>query len=889
MKKFRRCFREATPLGRLHNVNKIYLLSLLTVPLCTIGSLVPMSIAVAQVSADGTVSTTVTTPDGKNFNINDGTRRGGNLFHSFKEFSVPTGGSANFNNAADVLNILSRVTGGSVSNIDGLIRTLGRANLFLLNPAGIIFGPNASLNIGGSFLGSTANSFLFDNGFEFSATDPQAPPLLTINVPIGLRYRDNPQNITSQSAVLSVPQGNSFALVGGNVSLNGGAITAAGGRVEIAGLSAPGIVGLSSNGSLSFPVGVQFGDISLTNGATVDVRATGAGSVVLNARNIDLLGGNISAGVGKGLTADNSPRGDITLNAIGKVTINYPSRVTNIVDEGATGNAGNINIKAGEISITNKASTPTTSALAAALDTGPGGQERGQKQGQGRAGNISLEATGSISLTGQDQKPDDRVISTYNGLGQSGDISLKANYSLSLDNAFLIASSFRGNGGSISLQGNEFVSTKNNSSLVSQAFALGVSGSIAIESSGSVSLQHTLVNTAVGSAGGRTTNPALGDAGEIKIRGQSVFITAGTEVSSRSFNGGKSGRILVNGTNQVEISGSDPQISKSDRSGDFKNSIVTTTSKRLAGGNAGDITINSRNLRVSEKGAVTATTEGKFRGGNININASAVDLTNDGQINVSSSGGGSAGLLTVTANSIKLDNRASINANTTAGQGNIILNSDDVILRRNSNITTNATNNADGGNITINTDNLVALENSKITANAQQGYGGKVSITTKGNRFLSPDSVISATSERGPQYSGTVQFNTPEIDPSEGLFELTETVIDPGQQIAQNPCSKGFGSSFVITGRGGLPADPSKILSSDNVRVDLIEPIASTVSSTTATYTQRSTSPPVKRIIPAQGWIYNEKGQVVLVAYDPTKTGPQRQPQTPANSCAADR
>ncbi|QDL08496.1 hypothetical protein DP113_11785 [Brasilonema octagenarum UFV-E1] len=869
---------------RLHNVNKIYLLSLLAVPLCTLGSLAPMSIAVAQVSADGTVSTTVTTPDGKNFNINDGTRRGGNLFHSFKEFSVPTGGSANFNNATDVLNIINRVTGGSVSNIDGLIRTLGKANLFLLNPAGIIFGPNAQLNIGGSFLGSTANSFLFDNGFEFSATNPQAPPLLTINVPIGLRYRDNPQNITSQSAVLSVPQGNSFALVGGNVSLNGGAITAPGGRVEIGGLSAPGIVGLSSNGSLSFPVGVQFGDISLTNGATVDVRATGAGSVVLNAGNIDLLGGNIFAGVGKGLTADNSPPGDITLNAIGKVTINYPSQVTNIVDEDATGNAGNINIKAGEISITNKASTPTDSPLPPTLNTSP--------RGSGPSGNISLEATtGSISLIGQDASAGDTLISTYGGVPQSGNISLKANTSISLDNAFLVAGSFGGNAGNISLEGNQFVSLVNNSSVVSQVFGRGRnSGNITIQSSGPVYLQHTLVNTAVGFPDATRTYPTLGNAGDINISGSSIFITDGTEVSSRSFNSGNSGKIVINGTNRVEISGKEPLISDdSDRSGDFENTTVTTTSKRFAGGNAGDITINTRNLRVSDYGTVTATTEGNFRGGNININASAVDLTNDGQVSVSSSGGGSAGLLTVTANSIKLDNRASINANTTAGQGNIILNSDDVILRRNSNITTNATNIADGGNITINTDNLVALENSKITANAQQGYGGKVNITTKGNRFLSPDSVISATSERGPQYSGTVQFNTPEIDPSQGLFELTETVIDPGQQIAQNPCAKGFGSTFTITGRGGLPTDPNKILSSDNVRVDLIEPIPSTVSSTTATYTQRSTNPPVKRIIPAQGWIYNEKGQVVLVAYDPTKTGPQRQPQTPANSCAADR
>ena len=147
--------------------------------------------AIAQIAGDGTVGTQVNgsltgTCTGSCL-IEGGTERGVNLYHSFREFSVPTGGTAWFNNAPQIQNILTRVTGLNPSNIDGLIRANGTANVFFLNPNGILFGPNARLQVGGSFFASTANSFQFADGSEFSATNPQAPPLLTVSITPGLQ------------------------------------------------------------------------------------------------------------------------------------------------------------------------------------------------------------------------------------------------------------------------------------------------------------------------------------------------------------------------------------------------------------------------------------------------------------------------------------------------------------------------------------------------------------------------------------------------------------------------------------------------------------------------------------------------------------------------------
>jgi filamentous hemagglutinin family protein len=143
----------------------------------------------------------------KTYTITGGTQVGGNQFHSFQDFSVPTNNTAHFDTAPTTINAIGRVTGSNISNIDGILRTNGTTNLYLVNPNGIVFGANAKLDIAGSFSASTANNIKFSDGSEFSATNPQAPPLLNVNVPLGLQYGNSNTGATiSNRANLSAGQ-----------------------------------------------------------------------------------------------------------------------------------------------------------------------------------------------------------------------------------------------------------------------------------------------------------------------------------------------------------------------------------------------------------------------------------------------------------------------------------------------------------------------------------------------------------------------------------------------------------------------------------------------------------------------------------------------------------
>ena len=252
----------------------------------------------AQIVSDGTTNSFLTlTSNG--ISIDGGDQAGGNLFHSFGEFSVPTGAEAFFNNASDVNNIFSRVTGGNISIIDGLVRSNSSANLFIINPVGMLFGENASLDIGGSFYSSTADSILFPSNIEFAASNPVSP-LLTINEPIGLRFRDNPGAIVNRSVnSFQVRATETFSLVGGNISVESGNILGENGRISLGSVAGNNIVNLTASEAqllLDFAGVNDFQDISFVNSSIIMEGDNGEIQIV--GRNVEFQDSQILANPG---------------------------------------------------------------------------------------------------------------------------------------------------------------------------------------------------------------------------------------------------------------------------------------------------------------------------------------------------------------------------------------------------------------------------------------------------------------------------------------------------------------------------------------------------------------------------------------------------------------
>jgi large exoprotein involved in heme utilization and adhesion len=416
-----------------------------------------------------------------------------------------------------------------------------------------------------------------------------------------------------------------------------------------------------------------------------------------------------------------------------------------------------------------------------------------------------------------------------------------------------------------------------NSSLVTSAFGEGRGGDVVINAK-KVSLRD-LASIQTASSFTETISgiiTANGRAGDVSITTSQLDINRGASINASTGGSGRGGDILINASESVKVFG----VSLEDE----RPSIILTLAEQNSSGSAGDIRIDTQYLQVSD-GA---------------------------QINVSSQGTGSAGNLGINAHSIRLENQGFLSAQTTGEFGNITLNANDIVLRDNSNISTNATGTASGGNIAINTGALVGFENSDIVANAVTGSGGRVEISAKGifglipltrvelEQFLGttdplqldpsqlPSSDITAISQSDPSLNGQVVLNTPEVDPSKGLVELPTTVVDPNSLVAQSPCRRGSRSEFTRSGRGGLPPSIGQDFNSDATQVALVTPASTSLDKqqtkplTRAVEGTTSALSLESPVVPAQGWVFNHKGEVVLVADNAVVVGPQRLKTNPA-------
>ncbi len=298
--------------------------------------------------------------------------------------------------------------------------------------------------------------------------------------------------------------------------------------------------------------------------------------------------------------------------------------------------------------------------------------------------------------------------------------------------------------------------------------------------------------------------------------------------------------------------------------------------------------IASESVEITSNGTLFTQAEAAGDAGNLNITTRNLSVRDGGNVTVSSIGSGAAGELTISARFVELDDNATLSAIANSGNGgNISLQADDLLLlRRNSSISTRAgtpeTAGGTGGIVTIDTTNLVALENSDIDANAFGGLGGQVRISAQGifgtqvRERQTSASDITASSDLGSDFSGNVEIITPDIDPSQGLVNLSVETVDASNQIAAG-CTNDRNASqnkFAIVGRGGLPLNPGDPLSNDAVLADwaTLEQTEDENLSSRATTIPTPKNSATQQIVEAQGWIVDAKGQVFLTAQAPDYT-----------------
>ncbi|MBD2203118.1 filamentous hemagglutinin N-terminal domain-containing protein [Calothrix sp. FACHB-1219] len=679
--------------------------------------------------------------------IEGGATRGVNLFQSFLQFNIGEGQRVYFANPAGIENIFTRVTGSDTSKIFGTLGVDGRANLYFLNPNGIIFGANARLDIPGSFLATTANSFVFNNGLKFSANNPEAAPLLTVNLRPGLQFAENQSASISNRGNLNV--GQELSLIAGNLDLQGqliaNSLTGNSGNITL--ISQQGGIdskflnitsvadnGLAGNVTITAPGDIYIGNIKLASNSSnnhfskININSTN-GSVYLTGSNFNIQ--NIGSGYA----------GEIAINARKLLQIDNASKVF------ITGNLGKISLGVSEY--------PELSPEKININNS-------------QINNSNFEAGYNV-----------------------GDITMKSLGELLIDNSNLetvtASSSY---GGKINLEANT-ISLANQSSLFANTLSTGKAGSINLQTTGgAVSLSASSINTGSNQLNvnlENLTNQEGAGGGDINIAASDLFLTNISLLNASTLGSGDSGSISIT----------------VDKTASFSDNSILNARTYLRG-NAGNVNITSQDLIFNNESLIQATTFGTGNAGNINIIAPSLTLSNTSRIDAQTFGSGNAGNININTQLLSLQGGARINAETFASGngGNITINplndasqataainisGSAPLIRTSSGFSVNTESEKNdagsGGNITITTGTLSINNGGVLSAPSKsRARGGNININVHNLELTGGGQIITNAYRSGQ--AGSIKINATEnITISGQNYEYEQKLNELKQQL----------------------------------------------------------------------------------------------------------
>jgi filamentous hemagglutinin family protein len=726
--------------------------------------------------------------------------------------------------------------------------------IVLNQPDGLIFltnqyQPNSLINgdieigsidaiaptLGSSITVDARDEIILNDAVDVSGVNP-ATNLITGNGGNVTFLADGDIQLNEGAAILSE------GLLGGNIRLNSG------GALTIRGIGDSTTFAIASN-TFTDVAGATSGDIDITaqslsssnagNIAAITFGAGEAGNITINTDDFVLNNSEFVSVVELGatgnggdinvitrslalnnvsglvaVTLDGGQAGNVNILASESISLN-DSQVASFVNPGATGQGGNLNLNTQSLLVSN------------------GAQVNANTLGLGNAGQVQINASDSVVL---------------DSISANGTVSgVFSNVFNERDEAGNIIGLTEGNGGNIDIT-TRSLSILNGAQINASTEGIGDAGdinltadSILVRGTGFDSFQNVVSPSSIVS---EVLFDANGAGGNIELTATNLEASDGGQISASTDGFGNAGSLTLNITNSVTLTG--------ENSGLFADTFAGSS------GNGGSIFLTSRQVLLQDRASIAVGSEGFGVGGNIQLEGNSLFL-----------------------------NRGLISAQTASTTGgNITLNlADTIVLRRESEISTTAGTaqaGGDGGNITINTDFLaaVASENSDITANAFQGQGGNISITAIGVFGIAPReaqtelSDITASSEFG--VDGVIEINRPDVDPSRGTAELPADVVDASRLVAQG-CSAGNTAiasqigEFTITGRGGLPPSPTEQLNSDAILADWETLEAPTDLSTSRSTSNLPTTPIHSmehsiELVEAQGWAIAPNGQLVLTA-----------------------